>query len=112
NKLNKKEEVSLTYIRFVCQENYDEIGVEYGKLYSEVLMVLQYIIPLTVLVFSYMSIAIVIWCHRIPGEAENSRDRRIARSKRKIHLLEIDLPKLYEDAHLQMSHIIERRWCL
>ncbi|XP_044756801.1 RYamide receptor isoform X1 [Coccinella septempunctata] len=70
--------------KYVCQENYKEVGVEYGKLYSSVLMVLQYVIPFTVLLISYTSIAVIIWCHRIPGEAENSRDRRIARSKRKM----------------------------
>lgn len=47
-------------------------------------MFLQYVLPFGVLLFTYTSIAIVIWCHRIPGEAENSRDRRIARSKRKM----------------------------
>lgn len=70
--------------KYICQENYEDVGIEYGKLYSEILMFLQYVLPFGVLLFTYTSIAIVIWCHRIPGEAENSRDRRIARSKRKM----------------------------
>ncbi|CAG9818074.1 unnamed protein product [Phaedon cochleariae] len=51
------------------------------------LMVMQYVIPSIVLLFTYTSIAAVIWCHRIPGEAENSRDIRIAKSKRKVRNL-------------------------
>lgn len=60
------------------------MGDDYGLLYTQILMVLQYVIPSLVLLFTYTSIATVIWCHRIPGEAENSRDQRIARSKRKV----------------------------
>nr|CAD7438397.1 unnamed protein product [Timema bartmani] len=51
---------------------------------SMTLMVLQYIVPLIVLVFTYVRIAVVVWGKQIPGEAENSRDQRMARSKRKI----------------------------
>lgn len=58
--------------------------MQYERLYTLALMILQYIIPLSVLLFTYTSIAVVIWCHRIPGEAENSRDQRIAKSKRKV----------------------------
>lgn len=53
-------------------------------MYSHVLMLLQYIVPTAVLLFTYTKIGIVIWCHRIPGEAENSRDQRIAKSKKKV----------------------------
>lgn len=47
-------------------------------------MVLQYVVPLLVLVFTYTRIAIVVWGKQTPGEAENSRDQRMARSKRKV----------------------------
>ncbi|KAK9874696.1 hypothetical protein WA026_005516 [Henosepilachna vigintioctopunctata] len=83
-KLVQPTQEHIACSKYVCRESYDDVGAEYGKLYSEILMVLQYIIPFVVLLFTYTSIAVVIWCHRIPGEAENSRDRRIARSKRKM----------------------------
>nr|CAH7760440.1 unnamed protein product [Callosobruchus chinensis] len=70
--------------RYICREDYSSVGGEYGVMYTQVLMVMQYVVPSVVLLFTYTSIAAVIWCHRIPGEAENCRDRRIARSKRKI----------------------------
>lgn len=41
-------------------------------------------IPLAVLIFTYTRIAIAVWGKRPPGEAENSRDQRMARSKRKV----------------------------
>ena len=49
-----------------------------------ILMVLQYVVPLLVLVFTYTRIAIVVWGKQTPGEAENLRDQRMARSKRKV----------------------------
>nr|XP_023014387.1 RYamide receptor [Leptinotarsa decemlineata] len=70
--------------RYICREDFSRIGQEYEVLYSKILMVFQYVIPSIVLIFTYTSIAVVIWCHRIPGEAENSRDMRIAKSKRKV----------------------------
>ena len=47
-------------------------------------MTLQFVIPFTVLIFTYTKIAIAVWGKRPPGEAENSRDQRMARSKRKV----------------------------
>jgi hypothetical protein len=72
--------------RYLCTEDYSKVGVEYGRIYTKILMFLQYIIPSVVLLFTYTSIGVVIWCHRIPGEAENSRDQRIARSKTKVRI--------------------------
>jgi len=47
-------------------------------------MVLQYFLPLAILSFTYINIGFVIWVKRAPGEAENTRDRRLAASKRKV----------------------------
>lgn len=74
-----------TFSRYICKEDYSD--PMYETLYSQMLMLLQYIVPLGVLLFTYTSIGVVIWCHRIPGEAENSRDQRIARSKKKVSLI-------------------------
>ncbi|XP_021924354.1 RYamide receptor isoform X2 [Zootermopsis nevadensis] len=68
--------------RFVCEEKWD--NPHYRYCYTMMLMVLQYVVPLLVLVFTYTRIAIVVWGKQIPGEAENSRDQRMARSKRKM----------------------------
>lgn len=63
--------------------------------YSIALLVLQYVIPITVLVFTYTSIAIMVWGKRPPGEAENIRDQRMARSKRKVRFYMIYKKRIY-----------------
>lgn len=68
--------------RYVCDEVWSD--TEHRRLYSLTLLLLQYLIPLTVLIFTYTSIAVVVWGKQPPGEAENSRDVRMARSKRKM----------------------------
>lgn len=68
----------------MCKEDWTEFGQDYANVYTKTLLILQYVLPVSVLIFTYTSIGIVIWCHRIPGEAEDGRDLRIARSKRKV----------------------------
>lgn len=53
--------------------------------YSMALMILQFAIPLFVLVITYSRIVIVVWGKRMPGEEDNARDTRMARSKRKVN---------------------------
>lgn len=48
------------------------------------LMILQYVLPFTVLVFTYSRIGLMIWGKQTPGEAHGGRDARIAASKRKV----------------------------
>ncbi|XP_063216369.1 RYamide receptor-like [Bacillus rossius redtenbacheri] len=67
--------------KYLCLEDWQDADMR--NTYSLILMVLQYIVPLVVLIFTYARIAIVVWGKQIPGEAENSRDQRMARSKRK-----------------------------
>ncbi|XP_039277855.1 RYamide receptor-like [Nilaparvata lugens] len=68
--------------RFVCEEEWESQSMR--QLYSAALMTLQYAVPLCVLVFTYTSIAVEVWGKRPPGEAQDTRDIRIARSKRKM----------------------------
>ncbi|XP_046822975.1 RYamide receptor isoform X2 [Vespa crabro] len=68
--------------KFICQENWQ--SEKHRNYYTIALLVLQYLIPMMVLLFTYTSIAIIVWGKRPPGEAENTRDQRMARSKRKM----------------------------
>ncbi|GJQ81643.1 GPRNPY4 [Trypoxylus dichotomus] len=70
--------------KYICREDWSSLGPTYEDMYTKALALFQFIVPLSVFVFTYTSIAVVIWCHRIPGEAENCRDQRIAKSKRKV----------------------------
>jgi len=65
----------------------DEIwpgGRHQRYVYSLAVMALQYFLPLAILLFTYINIGVVIWIKRTPGEAENTRDRKLAASKRKV----------------------------
>lgn len=74
--------VCSCHIRYICREVWP--SAEQGYYYTLTLFTLQFIVPLLVLIFTYTRIAIAVWGKRPPGEAENSRDQRMARSKRKV----------------------------
>jgi len=59
-------------------------GLDQRYAYSMAVMALQYFLPLAILSFTYINIGVVIWVKRAPGEAENTRDQRLAASKRKV----------------------------
>ncbi|KAJ1531675.1 hypothetical protein ONE63_000344 [Megalurothrips usitatus] len=68
--------------KWVCQEDWP--SPLYRHYYTLALMTLQYFAPLAVLLFTYTRIGVVIWGKRTPGEAENLRDQRLAKAKRKM----------------------------
>uniref|UniRef100_A0A182N0R3 G-protein coupled receptors family 1 profile domain-containing protein n=1 Tax=Anopheles dirus TaxID=7168 RepID=A0A182N0R3_9DIPT len=65
----------------ICAEKWP--SPEQDDYYTVALLTTQFVVPLVVLIFTYTRIAIVVWGKRPPGEAENSRDQRMAKSKRK-----------------------------
>lgn len=73
-----------TPIKYQCIEDWSWADDTYRSYYSMLLMTLQYLLPFTVLVFTYTRIAIVVWGKRAPGEADNERDAKMAASKRKV----------------------------
>lgn len=83
--------------RYICQEIWPT--VEYERYYSIALMTFQFLIPLAVLISTYTRIAVAVWGKRPPGEAENSRDQRMARSKRKVSLILINQVVKFSSKH-------------
>lgn len=65
-----------------CKESWNP--PEARVIYSWALMILQYFLPLLVLTVTYSVITYNLWGKRPPGEAEDSRDQRLERSKRKV----------------------------
>jgi neuropeptide Y receptor len=65
------------------------------SVYSSTIMVLQYFVPLWVLLITYTHIGFVVWLKKTPGEAESSRDQRMMTSKRKVSDLDLDLNCYY-----------------
>lgn len=74
--------------RQVCTEDWGTSQAENESrvAYSVSLMLLQYFLPFTVLVFTYSRIAMVVWGKKNIGETP-ARIDRIARSKRKVSQL-------------------------
>ncbi|KAB7495355.1 Neuropeptide Y receptor [Armadillidium nasatum] len=66
----------------VCQEDWSQFKQEAGAIYSSALMLLQYFLPLTVLIFTYLRIAIVVWGKKDLGETP-ARIDRLAKGKKK-----------------------------
>ncbi|XP_076458366.1 RYamide receptor-like [Babylonia areolata] len=74
-------------------------------IYSVVLMMLQYFIPLIIITFSNARIGYLIWLKKTPGEAERDRDRRIASSKRRIMKMIIVVVVIYAVCWLPLHGI-------
>jgi len=66
----------------LCRERWPDAWWQFA--YTAGLMVVQYFIPLAILVVCYSTICYVIWIKKTPGEAENARDQRLDLSKRKV----------------------------
>ncbi|XP_051171097.1 RYamide receptor isoform X2 [Leptopilina boulardi] len=82
SKLDQPADRYIACDRYMCEEMWPSPQQRYY--YSISLLVLQYLVPLLVMMFTYTSIAIMVWGKRPPGEAENTRDQRMAKSKRKM----------------------------
>lgn len=82
--------------REVCTEDWgsEPSDNESRVAYSVALMLLQYFLPLTVLVFTYSRIAMVVWGKRTLGETP-ARVDRIARSKRKMTKMMVTVVMVY-----------------
>jgi hypothetical protein len=68
--------------RYVCSEQWSSLHAQ--RLYTLALLLLQYALPLAVLLFTYSRIAAEVWGTQPPGEAHNVRDMRMAKNKRKV----------------------------
>ena len=75
-------EANVVLDEYVCIEDWAEM--DHQTYYSFMLMLLQYLLPFSVLVFTYSRIALVVWGKQTPGEAHGKRDAKIAASKRKV----------------------------
>ena len=66
----------------LCIEVWEDHDAKYA--YSMSIMLLQYFVPLFLMLVTYCHIGIIIWIKRPPGEADRNRDLRLQRAKRKV----------------------------
>lgn len=67
--------------KFLCNP---ELEWKWRKQYFKALSFLQFILPFLLFASTYTIIVIIVWRRRTPGEAENTRDEKLVRSKRKV----------------------------
>ncbi|XP_061514649.1 RYamide receptor isoform X3 [Anopheles gambiae] len=91
----------------ICAEKWP--SPEQDDYYTIALLTTQFIVPLVVLIFTYTRIAIVVWGKRPPGEAENSRDQRMAKSKRKMIKMMVTVVIVFTICWLPFNFLMVRR---
>lgn len=84
SKLAQPSKVYSKCDKYICVIDFSPVGKDNLSTYVLIRMMLQYVIPLIVLVFTYSIIGVSIWRHRMPGEAQKNRDDRVAKSKHKM----------------------------
>ncbi|XP_063431279.1 RYamide receptor-like [Mytilus trossulus] len=65
----------------ICMEDWQ--NQEEKKIYSAVVMILQYFLPLAIMVVCYTHMGVIIWLRKTPGEQDIKRDRLQIKSKKK-----------------------------
>lgn len=66
----------------ICQEQWDSINDR--KLYTVIVFVITYLIPLLILSITYSIVGILLWKRISPGNRDHARDLQQLRSKRKV----------------------------
>ena len=56
----------------------------HNLVFSISLITVEYLIPLTVLVFAYSRIAYRLWGSKTPGVAQDERDHKLLQNKKKV----------------------------
>lgn len=64
----------------------EKLSSEAMQWYHSVLVLLQYFIPLTVIIFAYARMGLTLWGATAPGNAQSERDANIMRNKKKVKL--------------------------
>ncbi|XP_059170729.1 RYamide receptor-like [Physella acuta] len=87
----------------LCLELFEDDNDRY--IYSVVIMMLQYFVPLAVITVTNTHIGYIVWIKKTPGEAEEDRDRRMAASKRRLVKMIIIVVVIYAVCWLPL-HVI------
>ena len=70
-----------------CTEQWPNAWLAYKHDYNFLVFVIQYIIPVVVLIFCNARIGYVLYKKKVPGEPMQARDKKMIESKKKVFLL-------------------------
>ncbi|KAK3776162.1 hypothetical protein RRG08_016302 [Elysia crispata] len=87
----------------LCLEVFE--NEQHRYIYSVMIMMLQYFVPLAVITVTNCHIGYIVWIKKTPGEAEVDRDRRMAASKRRLVKMIIIVVVIYAVCWLPL-HVI------
>ncbi|XP_055321235.1 RYamide receptor-like [Sitodiplosis mosellana] len=104
SRLGQPEQWYIQCDKYVCEEHWPK--PLYNYYYTIALLVLQFVIPLLVLIFTYTRIAFAVWGKKPPGEAENSRDQRMAKSKRKMIKMMVTIVIVFSTCWLPFNVLV------
>lgn len=68
----------------ICMENWEDPSQK--RLYSVIIMILQYFLPLAIMTVCYTHIGFIIWLKKMPGEIDRTRDHNQLKSKKRVSI--------------------------
>lgn len=73
----------------ICMEDWKDPSQK--RLYSAIIMILQYFLPLAIMIVCYTHIGFIIWLKETPGETDRTRDNNQLKSKKRVYINCLDL---------------------
>ena len=70
--------------KWICEERW--AAADSRKAYTVSILAFTYVIPLAVITFTYYKVGSKLWVRNAPGNAHQSRDQILLRSKRKVSI--------------------------
>lgn len=62
----------------------ERLGLETMQIYRTVMVLMQYVMPLSVILWAYSSISFALWGNTAPGNAQTDRDANLMRNKKRV----------------------------
>lgn len=66
----------------------ERLSAKTMQIYRTILVLLQYVMPLCVIIWAYSSICLALWGNTAPGNAQTERDANLMRNKKKVSIVE------------------------
>ena len=89
------------------------------QVYCVIIVVLEYIVPLSVIIVAYLRMALKLWWSVTPGQADRIRDDKILRNKKKVLHMMLIVVVVFSlcwapwqvSSYLTISHMLNHKLC-